>query len=73
MLSNFEGHPVKDKTGLTGKYDFVLERDAPDPAEAGGQSGPPTYAVEALGLKLERSKAVVDTLVIDHMERPTGN
>jgi uncharacterized protein (TIGR03435 family) len=76
VLSNFSGHPVKDKTGLTGKYDFVLERadaDVPTGGMAPGDPGPPAYAVDALGLHLERSRSVVDTLVIDHIERPSEN
>jgi uncharacterized protein (TIGR03435 family) len=70
VLGNFAGRPVKDKTGLTGLYDITLERDN-DPA--GGASGLPTYSVEALGLRMEKATASVDTLVIDHIERPTGN
>ena len=77
VLSNFSGRPVKDKTGLTGKYDFVLERveaqPSPDGAPAPRDPGPPAYAVDALGLHLERSKSMVDTLVIDHIERPSEN
>ncbi len=72
VLSNFVGYPVQDKTGLTGKYDFVLDREE-QPEGAPPNPGPPTYAVDALGLHLDRSKSVVDTLVIDHIERPTEN
>jgi uncharacterized protein (TIGR03435 family) len=76
VMSNFSGRPVKDKTGLTGKYDFVLQRaeaEVPTGAMTPGDPGPPAYAVEALGLHLERSKSMVDTLVIDHIERPSEN
>ena len=31
------------------------------------------YAIDALGLHLDRSHSQVDTLVIDHIERPTEN
>ena len=73
VLANFAGRPVRDKTGLTGRYDLTLERDSPAPSDSGAPTGPPTYAVEAMGLHLQKSTASVDTLVIDHMERPTGN
>lgn len=72
VLSNFVGYPVQDKTGLTGKYDFELEREE-QPDGAPPNPGPPAYAVDALGLHLDKSKSVVDTLVIDHIERPTEN
>lgn len=79
LLSSTAGRPIQDKTGLTGKYDFVLQK--PDPADgpvAGPQeaadSGPTLFSVvEALGLKLEPTKGSVETLVIDHIERPSEN
>jgi uncharacterized protein (TIGR03435 family) len=44
--------------------------DRLDPA-----SGPPIFAAlqEQLGLKLESKTGPVDTLVIDHMEKPSEN
>jgi uncharacterized protein (TIGR03435 family) len=63
---------VQDKTGLTGRYDLTLEREADDPATPGPE-GPPSYGIEALGLRLRKSTASIDALVIDHMERPTSN
>ena len=76
---NLGGPEVQDRTGLTGRYDFVVEwgawtggvgaatGDAVDP-------GPTLFsAVGALGLKLEPAKGQVETLVIDHVERPTEN
>jgi uncharacterized protein (TIGR03435 family) len=73
---------ISDKTGLTGKYDFTLEfagSMAPGGAFvplAGGQVGPDLFEAleKQLGLKLEKSKALLDVLVIDHADRvPTGN
>ncbi len=76
--------PVIDKTGLTGNYDLNLDMQKIISAAAEGEAGgqPPSIgsifqatvdAIEALGLKLERTKAAVELLVIDHAERPSQN
>jgi bla regulator protein BlaR1 len=73
------GRPVEDKTGLTGRYDVTIQRPALQPnAPQGGISAPdpgPSAAsiADQLGLKLEPSKGQVETLVIDHVERPSPN
>jgi uncharacterized protein (TIGR03435 family) len=76
------GRPIQDKTGLTGLYDLTLtqgqiavERPSPgDASAASDPSGSPAAAMaEALGLKLESTKAPVETLVIDHIEKPSAN
>jgi len=80
-LSNNVGRPVIDKTGLTEKYDWVLEwtpdmpatgTDAPQPVDT---PGPTIFTAlqEQLGLKLESSKGPVDTYVIDKVDRPSEN
>jgi uncharacterized protein (TIGR03435 family) len=87
MLSLIMGREVIDKTGFTGRFSLHLEfaiDDAlaglPDPVgpDASGQPADPaarptirTALQEQLG-KLNR-KGPVDVLVIDHVERPTGN
>jgi uncharacterized protein (TIGR03435 family) len=69
VLTNFAGRPVEDRTGLAGKYDLVLQRGAP-----GDDAALSIFtAVEDLGLRLEPAKAQVETLVIDHLERPSEN
>jgi len=77
QLAGQVGHLVEDKTGLKGKYDITLQW-APD--EGGGvtpsvDSGPSVFTAiqEQLGLKLESKKSPVDTIVIDHIERPSEN
>ncbi len=66
--------PVQDKTGLTGLYDFTFAPPADDPGpgispfEAMFLSG-----LNSLGLKLGSDKGQVETLVIDHIERPSEN
>jgi uncharacterized protein (TIGR03435 family) len=46
--------------------------DAPPPPDANGPSLF-TALQEQLGLKLESQKGPVDTIVIDHVERPSEN
>lgn len=76
-LSQQLGGPVKDDTGLQGKYDIVLHwSNQPPGSQAEAEPGPDLFAAvqEQLGLKLERKKGPVEILVIDHAERiPTGN
>ena len=60
--------PVRDRTGLTGRYDFSPPRMSAHP------NGPPsTYGVGQLGLELKRGKENSPVLVIDHAERPSRN
>lgn len=77
--------PVEDRTGLTGTFDFNFEwsltRDSaapPDPRQSPSlpeDTGPGFLEAlrEQLGLKLVSSKAPVDVLVIDRVERPGEN
>jgi uncharacterized protein (TIGR03435 family) len=82
-LSLILDRPVIDRTGLTGEYDFELSW-TPDPlSEPGrisgrtssGSDAPPIFEAleQQLGLKLVSQRAVVETLVIDHAERPVEN
>lgn len=89
VLSSQLGHPVVDKTGLAGKYNFKLEW-SPSPEENGAPgdpskmtdtvisadpSGPSIFTAlqEQLGLKLESQKGPIETIVIDRVEKPTQN
>jgi uncharacterized protein (TIGR03435 family) len=74
------GRTIVDKTGLTGRYDVVLKfqgGEGPGQNQTAGAASDPGGGVSSmlgdLGLKLESSKAAVETLVIDHMERPSEN
>lgn len=61
--------PVIDKTGITGLFDFHLEYGHPSVT-----ADPSIFtALERLGLKLEQAKGPRQFLVIDHVERPSGN
>ena len=87
-LANTLGRPVTNKTGLAGKYDFILEwtpEPGPDaraqgfgdgvtsPAPAPG--GPTIFTAlqEQLGLRLESQKGPVPNIVIDRVEKPSEN
>lgn len=73
---------VMDKTGLKGRYDINLRwtpEDAPsaDQDDNGSPEGPPpsifTALQDKLGLKLEPSKALVDAVVVSHIDKPSPN
>jgi uncharacterized protein (TIGR03435 family) len=75
--SGFLGRSVLDRTGLAGTYDLKLvytpdirpNRENPDPGDINILQA----VEEQLGLKLEPLKAVMDVLVVDHVEKPTAN
>lgn len=69
------GTPVIDKTGLTGKYDFVLDFDLRSGNSAADPSDPPGLFVaiqEQLGLRLEEKKQPFDVIVVDHADKEPG-
>ncbi|HVW06939.1 MAG TPA: M56 family metallopeptidase [Bryobacteraceae bacterium] len=82
-LTRATDRPVADKTGLTGKFDVVLEfapddttSEAAAPSLSGAPSDMPglvTAIEEQLGLKLVSSRGPRDFMVIDHIERPSSN
>jgi uncharacterized protein (TIGR03435 family) len=90
MLGNYLNLPVVDKTGLTGRYDFILDYSLPGlpnpagqaapepgaPADGASDPGPDLAAAvqQQLGLALVRSRAKLDVLVIDKIEKtPAAN
>ena len=86
MQSNVLDKPVVNQTGLTGRYDFAL-KFTPDagqianfgagmPGTPGDLDAPPDIFAafqQQLGLKLESTKAAVDVMVIEKIERPSDN
>jgi uncharacterized protein (TIGR03435 family) len=78
-ISNaFLDRPVLDKTGLTGTYDFKMTYTPDTRVNRGGDPDPSDISIftavqEQLGLRLEPQKAEVEILVVDHVERPSGN
>jgi uncharacterized protein (TIGR03435 family) len=88
LMTGQNGRPVVDKTGLTGKYDFEVQftYDLPGLQPNGGTAAAGITASDdprltlllavqqQLGLRLERSKAMLDTIVVDKAEKvPTEN
>jgi len=86
LLQNSLDKPVVDQSGLSERYDFTLTF-TPDPAQAALLGGPPPPAADnpdaapdlfaafqqQLGLKLESTRAPVDVMVIDKVEKPSEN
>ncbi len=77
--------PVVDRTGLEGRWEFVLKW-MPDDSQFGGQlqlpaptgnaeALPPLFTaiIEQLGLKLDAERTAVSVMVIDHVDHPSPN
>lgn len=63
---------VVDKTGLAGKYDVHL-RGRESLSRDEDMESVVRQELDELGLKLESGKTQVETLVVDHIERPSAN
>lgn len=65
---------VYDRTGLDGRFDFRIRWAPGGPAVDPG-AGPDLFAAlrDQLGLRLERTTALVDVVLVDHAERLTEN
>jgi len=82
FLSTLARRPIQDKTGLTGKYDITFQIELrPPPQEGTDTAIPPDFyssqifsiVQDQLALKLNAAKGLVESLVIDHVERPSAN
>jgi uncharacterized protein (TIGR03435 family) len=83
ILSMAVDDAVVDATGLKASYDFTLDyyygpggqgvREGREPAPDANGASIYTALQEQLGLKLEARKGPVEMLVVEHIERPTGN
>ena len=77
-LAPYVNRVVVDRTGLDGRYDIVLKW-SPEPSAGAGAPSPAaqdrpgliTALQEQLGLKLESTRAPLEVLVVDSVERPT--
>jgi len=83
-LTTLLGRPVLDETGLTAKFNFQLHFDPssarlPVPAQPSPGASTPSgeasifTAIQELGLRLESVKRPIEMVVIDSIDRPTGN
>lgn len=85
-LARQTNRTVIDKTGYAAKFNVKLEwtpeilaggpnAEGKGENPAPGANGPSLFTAlqEQMGLKLENSKGPVEVLVIDHVDRPTGN
>jgi len=61
--------PVRDKTGLTGRYDFTLRQVDLSPDEDHVYRFP----IDQLGLKLKPGTENRPNLVVDHLDKPKPN
>ncbi len=66
-LQSMVGRLVVDHTGLTGAFDMDLQWD--------DNEGPSIFTAlqEQLGLKLDSRQDWIDTLIIDHVQKPGAN
>jgi uncharacterized protein (TIGR03435 family) len=86
MQATVLDRPVIDRTELPGRFDFTLNWTPDDsqfrglggrpPAPSNDPNAPPglfTAIQEQLGLRLESTRAPVEVLVVDRVERPSDN
>jgi uncharacterized protein (TIGR03435 family) len=70
-LGGYMERPVLDRSGLVGTFDFEfkipLDEARPDVVSS------TLFSIQQLGLKLESAKGPVETVVIDHVEKPSEN
>jgi uncharacterized protein (TIGR03435 family) len=71
----FMDRPLVDQTGLTGRYTFKLHYTYDEVRNADPNAPPGLFTAiqDQLGLKFEATRAPVDVLVIDHVNRPSEN
>ena len=86
LQSGILDRPVVDRTGLQGRYDFLLKwtPDESQFTQVGARIPPPTDSADAppglftamgeqLGLRVTAEKTPVEVLVIDRIEKPSEN
>ncbi len=69
------GRPVLDRTGLTGYYAFTLDWISENATPPPDSNVPAIFTAvqEQLGLKLEPTKGPIEMLIVDRVEKPSGN
>jgi uncharacterized protein (TIGR03435 family) len=76
LMDNIQERQIVDETGLAGRYDFTLmiptsalQADTSDNEKATVFIS----AVQPVGLKLVSKQAMLEVVVIDHVEKPSAN
>lgn len=79
-LSGLIGHPVQDHTGLSGRYDIILDREDdlnsklfPGATSSNDPDPLSHWDFQAVGLRVISTKIPAKILVIDHIEKPSEN
>lgn len=72
---SYPRYPIEDHTGLTGRYDLTLHKREAAPSASGDDDSGSTLSwdVQSLGLELKPIKLPTETIIIDHIERPSEN
>jgi uncharacterized protein (TIGR03435 family) len=75
LLGGALGRPVLDQTGVTGRFDIELQYSSLPLSTTTVDTGPAlrTAIAEQLGLSVDDSRAPIEVLVIDRVERPSAN
>lgn len=72
-LSSWLERPVLDETGLKGSFDFEIHSDDEDVNSRIDVTTSIVSSLKGVGLNLSPAKGPVETIVIDHVERPSEN
>jgi uncharacterized protein (TIGR03435 family) len=76
LLSSVMRRPVIDHTGIKGTFDVHMQWSDDLTLQDSPADGPPSIYValrETLGFELKSGRGPAEVLVIDHIEKPTGN
>jgi uncharacterized protein (TIGR03435 family) len=83
LLENLAGRPIRDESGLTGRYDIRYQIDVRPPVQEDGTQAPvpqdffngqiSSIVQDQLGLQIKAARGRVEVLVIDHVEPPSEN
>lgn len=72
-LSSWLERPVMDETGLQGAFDFEFHSGEEDVNSNIDVTTSIVSSLKGVGLNLSPAKGPVETIVIDHVERPSEN
>jgi len=78
IISSQVHQAVIDQTGLTGLFNFHFGFNTPPPGSGSAADDPDRFAtaiseLRKLGLELKSTTGDAEIIVIDHIERPSGN